>query len=63
MNNNKADAIELASNETGSASENEKGLHNSKDNGDSKRNFGVLNLWSIRRGARIYRIHNRIPRL
>lgn len=27
------------------------------------RNFSVMNLWSIRRNARTFRIHNRIPRL
>ena len=33
------------------------------ENGTSTHYFGVVDLWKIRRRARTFRIHNRIPRL
>ena len=35
----------------------------SEDNDTFNRRFGVMDLWSIRRSARKFKIHNRIPRL
>jgi hypothetical protein len=62
MNNNKEDATLVASNETGTGNSNgEKTLSNG-DKSES-RSFGVTELWSIRRSARVFKIHSRIPRL
>jgi hypothetical protein len=55
-------AIEIASDKT-AVTESVKSLDQQEDHTVNKRSFGILNLWSIRRGARTYRIHNRIPRV
>jgi hypothetical protein len=62
MNNNKEDATPVALNETGTGNSN--GAKNlSDDDKIASRSFGVTELWSIRRNARVFKIHNRIPRL
>lgn len=49
---------------SGTESENGKAADQlSNDNGGNNRQFGVMNLWSIRRNARAFRIHDRMPRL
>ena len=62
MNNNKKDATEVVLNETGTGNSN--GAKTLSDGDKSaSRSFGLIELWSIRRNARVYKIHNRIPRL
>ena len=62
MNNNKEDATVVALNETGTSNSN--GAKTLSDGDKSaSRSFGLIELWSIRRNARVFRIHNRIPRL
>lgn len=61
-NNNKEDATEFALNEEGSDNSNGAKTLSDSDKSASRR-FGVIELWSIRRNARVFRIHNRIPRL
>lgn len=62
MNNNKEHATQVALNETGSGNCN--GVKKLSDNDNTvSRSFGVTDLWSIRRNARTFKIHNRIPRL
>jgi hypothetical protein len=62
MDNNKEDATVVALNEEGTGNSN--GAKTLSDNGKgASRSFGVIELWSIRRNARVFKIHNRIPRL
>jgi hypothetical protein len=62
MNNNKEDAIAVALNDEGTGNSNgAKAL--SEGDKRASRSFGVIGLWNIRRNARVFRIHNRIPRL
>jgi hypothetical protein len=62
MMNNKVPVAGLETNETGF--ENVKDLKQlSADNVTSNGKFGVLGLRRIRKKARSFRIHNRIPRL
>ena len=62
MNNNQVPATDVALNET--RLENGKESNGSSDDGGSlSRRFGMMDLWSIRRNARKFKIHNRIPRL
>jgi hypothetical protein len=62
MNNNKEHATGVALNERGR--DNGNGTKNSPG-GDNNlsRSFGATDLWSIRRNARTFKIHNRIPKL
>jgi hypothetical protein len=62
MNNNKENATKVALNETGSGNCDE-ARKSSGDDNTVNRSFGITDLWSIRRNARTFRIHNRIPRL
>jgi len=62
MNNNREHATKVALNETGTGNSDETKKLSGDDNTVS-RNFGIADLWSIRRNARTFRIHNRIPRL
>ena len=62
MNNNKEDATQVALNVTGTSKDNSAKIL-SGDDKKTSRSFGLINLWSIRRNARIFKIHNRIPRL
>lgn len=62
MNNNKKDATEVVLNETGTGNSNGAKTLSDSDKSAS-RSFGLIELWSIRRNARVYKIHNRIPRL
>jgi hypothetical protein len=34
-----------------------------EENDESNRSFGITDIWSIRRNARKFKIHDRIPRL
>lgn len=62
MDYNKEQAPGVALNRT--ELDNCKGLRKlSDDDSNLNRSFGVNGLWSIRRSARIFKIHNRIPRL
>lgn len=61
MNNNREHATKVALNETGNSNCETKKL--SGDDNMAGRSFGITDLWSIRRTARTFRIHNRIPRL
>lgn len=61
-NNNKENATVVALIETGTGNSN--GAKTLSDGDKSaSRSFGLIELWSIRRNARVYKIHNRIPRL
>ena len=61
-NNNKEDAIEIAFSEAGTG--NSSGAKTLSDGDKSaSRSFGVGELWKMRRNARVFKIHNRIPRL
>lgn len=62
MNNNKEYATGVALNETGSVNCNGEKKLSDHDN-TVNRSFGVTDLWRIRRNARTFKIHNRIPRL
>ena len=62
MNNNKEHATQVALDETGLDNCNEDKQLSGNDNAES-RSFGVTDLWSIRRNARTFKIHNRISRL
>jgi hypothetical protein len=62
MNTNKVPATEVALIETGVENGEESKLL-SEDNGNSNQRFGLMDLWSIRRSARKFKIHNRLPRL
>jgi hypothetical protein len=61
-NNNIERATKVALNETGNATVDEARKLSGDDN-NAGRSFGVTDLWSIRRNARTFKIHNRIPRL
>lgn len=62
MNYNKEQAAEVALNATGL--DNDKELRKlSGDDNSLHRSFGLNDLWSIRRSAKIFKIHSRIPRL
>ena len=62
MNNNKEDAIEIALSEAGTGNSN--GARPLSDGDKSaSRSFGVTELWNMRRNARVFKIHNRLPRL
>jgi hypothetical protein len=62
MDNNAVHATEGASNETEQKGsyQNEANQSQGKNEG---RHFGFADLWRIRRSAKTYRIHDRIPRL
>jgi hypothetical protein len=60
-NNNTEHATKVALNETANANSETKKL--SDEDNTVGRSFGIIDLWSIRRNARAFRIHNRIPRL
>jgi hypothetical protein len=60
-NNNTEHATKVALNETANANSETKNL--SAEDNTVGRSFGIIDLWSIRRNARAFRIHNRIPRL
>ena len=62
MNNNKEDATVVVLNEAGTGNSNE-ATSLSDDNSNAARSFGVIELWNMRRNARVFKIHNRIPRL
>ena len=62
MNNNKVDAIEIASQEAGTGNSNGAKTLSAGDK-SANRSFGITELWNMRRNARVFRIHNRIPRL
>jgi hypothetical protein len=62
MNNNSEHAAKLALNERGMGNSDEEKKSSGDDNAVS-RSFGITDLWSIRRNARAFKIHNRIPRL
>lgn len=61
MNNNSEHATKVALKERGPVSSDARKL--SQDDNDTGRSFGITDLWSIRRNARTFKIHNRIPRL
>jgi hypothetical protein len=62
MNTNTEHATKFALNETGHGNCDEaKKLPG--DENTTGRSFGITDLWSIRRNTRIFKIHNRIPRL
>jgi hypothetical protein len=60
-NNNTEHATKVALNEIANANSETKNL-SAEDNTVGK-SFGIIDLWSIRRNARAFRIYNRIPRL
>ncbi len=62
MDNNKERATGVALNETESGNSNGAKKSPVGDNNLS-RSFGATDLWSIRRNARTFKIHNRISRL
>ena len=62
MIDNREPATDVANSET--RSENGNGhKRSSDDNGALNRSFGSIDMWSIRRNARTFKIHKRIPRL
>lgn len=62
MNNNREYATKVALNETGTGNNDEVKKLSGDDN-TASRSFGITDLWRIRRNARAFKIHNRIPRL
>lgn len=62
MNYNKAPVEEVVSNESGLVNGKECDQL-SAESEHSNRRFGVMDLWSIRRSARKFKIHDRISRL
>jgi hypothetical protein len=60
-NNNTEHATKVAMNGTGNAGSETKRL--SGDDNTGAKSFGITDLWFIRRNARTFKIHNRIPRL
>lgn len=63
MKENNVYATSIASDETVTSNEAGTATNQHNDEHQTKRRFSVLDIWSIRRGARVYRIHNRIPRI
>ena len=57
------DATEIASDETQLTVNNEKEAEQFSGDGTSNRSFGITDIWNIRRAARTFKIHDRIPRL
>lgn len=62
MNNSKQYATTLALNGTGIDSDNGGRILSATDK-STGRSFGVTELWRLRQNARMFKIHNRIPRL
>ena len=62
MNNNKAPEQEVVLNERRAGDVRATDLA-SAEHGSNNRRFGLMDLWSIRRNAREFKIHNRISRL
>ena len=60
-NNNIEHATKVAMNETANANSETKKL--SEEDNTVGKSFGITDLWFIRRNARTFKIHNRIPRL
>ncbi len=60
--NNRERATKVALNETRNGNSDEAKKLSGDDNTVGK-SFGITDLWSIRRNARTFRIHHRIPRL
>ena len=62
MNHNKMPSTGAGSNETGAEyGKDVKQL--SDDNVALNRRFGVMDLWKIRKNARSFKIHSRLPRV
>jgi hypothetical protein len=62
MNNNREHATKVALNESGTGTGDEVKKLSGDDN-TVGRSFGITDLWSMRRNARTFKIHSRIPRL
>jgi hypothetical protein len=62
MTDNTEQATEIVVNKT-AAENGEDSKQGSHENGTINQHFGVVDLWRIRRSARTFRIHNRIPRI
>lgn len=64
MENNILHEAKNTSQEAGSTDNREREVEDLQEGGRiANRKFGIADIWSIRRGARVYKIHNRIPRL
>jgi hypothetical protein len=62
MTNNKEQPTIVGVNEKGVENSNGERMLSGSDN-TTTRSFGLTALWSIRKNARTFKIHNRIPRL
>lgn len=59
MTNNNAQVTEITVNEKGV----DNGQRMAEMESPVNRSFGVTTLWNIRKNARTFKIHNRMPRL
>ena len=64
MDESALNAKEFALNERNETGNNENPTTDLHEDGDKKdRRFGVQDMWGIRRGARAFKIHGRVPRI
>lgn len=63
MNNKTVHATQIASNETQQTGNYQETTQSLENTGGIARRFGLADLWSIRKSARTFKIHGRIPRV
>ena len=63
MNNTQAFANEFATNETLQVNDENQTTQQNQETTNSTRSFGMIDIWKIRRSAKKFKIHSRIPRL
>ena len=63
MNHSTEHANDFASDESMTVNKENETTEQPKDHNDTSRSFGVTDIWNIRRVAKKFKIHDRIPRL
>ena len=63
MNNTQEFANEFATDETLQENDENQTTQQNQEETNSTRSFGMIDIWKIRRSAKKFKIHSRIPRL
>ena len=63
MNNTQEFANEFATDETQTVNEENQTTQQNQEETTSTRSFGMVDIWKIRRSAKKFKIHSRMPRL
>ena len=63
MNNTQEFANEFATDENQNVNDENQTTQQTQEQTNSTRSFGMVDIWKIRRSAKKFKIHSRIPRL